>query len=120
MIAEAYILFLAFQDKLLSEGHYYIFLKEEQGGPANVLLLYHGVEGQGIASFKAFPGPFWALSRPAPHMEQRTCSKLGKEYIKAVYCHLAFLIYMQNTSCKMPGWMKQKLESRLTGETAIW
>ena len=45
-------------------------------------------------------------------MEQRTGSKLGKEYIKAVYCHLAYLTYMQNTSCEMLGWMKHKLESR--------
>ena len=38
------------------------------------------------------------------------CSKLGKEYVKAVYCHLAYLTYMQSTSCDMPGWMKHKLE----------
>ena len=43
-------------------------------------------------------------------------SKLGKEYIKAVYCHPAYLTHMQSTSCKMPGWMKHKLESRLWGE----
>ena len=54
-----------------------------------------------------------------PDMEQQTGSKLGKEYIKAVYCHPAYLIYMQNTSCKIPGWMKQKLESRLLGEISI-
>ena len=48
-----------------------------------------------------------------------TDSKLGKEYIKAVYCHPAYLIYMQNTSCKMPGWTKHKLESRLLGEISI-
>ena len=52
-------------------------------------------------------------------MEQRTDSKLGKEYVKAVYCHPAYLIYMQSTSCKMLGWMKHKLESRLPGETSI-
>ena len=46
-------------------------------------------------------------------MEQQIGSKLGKEYIKAVYCHLAYLTYMQSTSCEMPGWMKHKLESRL-------
>ena len=44
--------------------------------------------------------------------------KLGKEYDKAIYCHPAYLTYMQNTSCKMPGWMKHKLESRLQGETS--
>ena len=46
-------------------------------------------------------------------MEQQTGSKQEKEYIKAVYCHTAYLTYIQSTSCKMLGWMKQKLESRL-------
>ena len=49
-------------------------------------------------------------------MEQQTGSKLGKEYVKAVYCHPAYLTYMQSTSCQMPGWMKHRLESRLPGE----
>ena len=40
-----------------------------------------------------------------PDMEQQTGSKLGKEYVKAVYCHLAYLTYMQSTSCEMLGWM---------------
>ena len=52
-------------------------------------------------------------------MEQWTGSKLGKEYIKAIYCHPAYLTYVQSTSCKMPGWMKHKLESRLLGEISI-
>ena len=52
-------------------------------------------------------------------MEQRACLKLGKEYDKAVYCHFAYLTYMQSTSCEMPGWMKHKLESRLPGEIPI-
>ena len=47
-----------------------------------------------------------------PDTEQQTGSKLGKEYIKAVYCHPAYLTYMQSTSFEMPGWMKHKLESR--------
>ena len=46
-------------------------------------------------------------------MEQQTGSKSGKECIKAVYCHPAYLTYMQSTSCEMPGWMNHKLESRL-------
>ena len=54
-----------------------------------------------------------------PDMEQWTSSKLGKEYVKAVYCHPAYLTYMQSISCKMPGWMKHKLESRLPGEISI-
>ena len=52
-------------------------------------------------------------------MEQRTRSKLGKEYDKAEYCHPAYLTYMQSTSCEMPGWMKHKLKSRLLGEISI-
>ena len=54
-----------------------------------------------------------------PDMEQQTGSKLGKKYIKAVYCHLAYVTYMQSTSCKMPGWMKHKLESGLPGKISI-
>ena len=49
-------------------------------------------------------------------MEQQTGSKLGEEYVKAVYCHPAYLTYMQSTSCEMLGWMKHKLESRLLGD----
>ena len=47
-----------------------------------------------------------------PNMEQQTGSKLVKEYVKAVYCHSAYLTYMQSTSCEMPGWMNHKLVSR--------
>ena len=54
-----------------------------------------------------------------PDMEQQTDSKLGKEYVKAVYCHSAYITYMQSTSYEMPGWMKHKLESRLPGEISI-
>ena len=54
-----------------------------------------------------------------PDMEQQTGAKLGKEYIKAIYCHPAYLTYMQSTSYEMPGWMKHKLESRLPGEITI-
>ena len=54
-----------------------------------------------------------------PDIEQQTGSKLGKEYIKAVYCHTAYLTYLHSTSFKMPGWMKHKLESRLPGEISI-
>ena len=52
-------------------------------------------------------------------IEQETGSKLGKEYIKVIYCHPAYLTYMQRNSCKMPGWMNHKLESRLLGEISI-
>ena len=51
--------------------------------------------------------------------EQWAGSKLGKEYFKAVYCHPAYLTYMQSMSCEMAGWMKHKLESRLPGEISI-
>ena len=52
-------------------------------------------------------------------MEHQTDSILGKEYVKVVYCHPAYLTYMQSTLCEMLGWMKQKLESRLPGEISV-
>ena len=52
-------------------------------------------------------------------MEQQTGSKYEKEYVKVVYCHPAYLICMQSTSCEMLGWMKHKLESRLLGKISI-
>jgi len=52
-------------------------------------------------------------------MEKQTGSKLGKEYVKAVYHQPVYLTYMESTSCKMPGWIKHKLESRLLGEISI-
>ena len=52
-------------------------------------------------------------------MEKQTGSKLGKEYVKAVYCHPDYVTYMRSTSCEMLGWMKHKLESRLLGEISI-
>ena len=58
-------------------------------------------------------------SKLEPHMKQQIGSKLGKEYVKAVNCHPAYLTYMQSTSCEMPGWMKHKLKSRLLGELPI-
>ena len=54
-----------------------------------------------------------------PDMEQWTGSKLGKEYVKAIYCHPAYLTSMQSVSCEMLGWMKHKLESRLPGGISI-
>ena len=54
-----------------------------------------------------------------PDMEKWSGSKLGKEYIKAVYCHPAYLTDMQSTLSKMSGWMKLKLESRLLGEISV-
>ena len=51
--------------------------------------------------------------------KQQTASKLEKEYVQAVYCHSVYLTYMQSTSCEMPSWMKDKLESRLLGEMPI-
>ena len=52
-------------------------------------------------------------------MEQHTGSKLGKEYVKALYCHPAYLAYIQSTSSEMLDWIKQQLESRLPGEISI-
>ena len=54
-----------------------------------------------------------------PDMKQQTGSKSGKECIEAVYCHPAYLTYMQNASCEMPGWMKHKPESRLPGGISV-
>ena len=54
-----------------------------------------------------------------PDTEQQTGSKLGKGYVKAVYCLPAYLTYMQSTSCEMQGWMKHKLQSRWLGDTSI-
>ena len=51
--------------------------------------------------------------------DQETGSKLGKEYVKTVYCHPANLTHMQTTTCEMPGWMKHNLESRLPGEISV-
>ena len=64
---------------------------------------------------------FWFLAYQFPNMgmEQQIGSKSGKEYVKAVYCHPAYLIYMQSTSFEMLGWMKHKLESRLLEEISI-
>ena len=52
-------------------------------------------------------------------MEQQTGSKSGKEYVKVVYCHPAYLTYMQSASLEILDWMKHKLESRLPGEISI-
>ena len=52
-------------------------------------------------------------------MEQQTGSKQEKEYVKVVYCHPAYLTYMQSISYEMPGWMKHKLESKLLGEISM-
>ena len=54
-----------------------------------------------------------------PDMEWQTGSKLGKEYVKAVYCYPAYLTYMQSTSWETLGWKKHKLESRLPGEISV-
>ena len=68
---------------------------------------------------------FWEICMPVKKqqleldMEQQTGSKLGKEYVKAVYCYSAYLTYMQSTTWEMPGGMKHKLESRLLGEISI-
>ena len=49
------------------------------------------------------------------HMEQQTGSKLGKEYVKAIYCHTAYLTYIQSSSCEMPGWMNPQAGIKFTG-----
>ena len=54
-----------------------------------------------------------------PDIEQWTTSKLGEEYVKAVYCHPTYLTYIQSTSSEMLGWMKHKVELRLLGEISV-
>ena len=66
-----------------------------------------------------FAGRFFTTVSPGKTMEQWTSSKLAKQYVKAVYCHPANLIYMQSALHKMLGWMKLKLESRFLGEISI-
>ena len=61
----------------------------------------------------------YAGQKATVKLQQRTGSKLGKKYIKAVCCHPVYLTSMQSTSCKMQGWVKHKLESRLLGEISI-
>ena len=60
--------------------------------------------------------PYAGQEVTEPDMEQWTNSKLGKEYIKAKYCHPTYLTYVQSASCKMLGWITHKLESRLLGK----
>ena len=61
--------------------------------------------------------PDLSLEKPVSRSGSNTDSfQIGKEYVKAVYCHPAYLTYMQSTSCEMPGWMNHKLESRLLGK----
>ena len=64
-------------------------------------------------------GMYTGQEETEPDMEQQSSSKLEKEYVKAVYCHPAYLTYMQNTSWEMLGWKKHKLESRFLGEISI-
>ena len=66
-----------------------------------------------------FLGNLYAGQEATAKTRQWTGSKLGKEYVKAMYFHPVYLTYMQSTSCEMPGWMKHKLESRLLGEMTI-
>ena len=54
-----------------------------------------------------------------PDVEQQTGSEWEREYVKTVYCHHAYLTYMQGTSCEIPGWMTHKLKSRLLGEVSV-
>ena len=69
--------------------------------------------------FQVSKGVPWSTKGSRPNLPVTPGTKLGKEYVKAVYCHPAYLTYTQSTSCEMPGWMKHKLESRLLGEISI-
>ena len=91
-------------------------------GPNTHNLLHWASPTQGL---RALLHPVMPLANgdqgttPTWCMKQQTGSKSGKEYVKAVYCHLAYLTYMQSISCKMPGWMKYKWESRLPEEMSM-
>ena len=79
---------------------------------------------QGMRTANTWPA-FWEICMQVkkqqlePDMEQQTGSKLGKEHIRTVHCHLTYLTSMQSTSREMLGWMKYKLESRFQGEISI-
>ena len=79
----------------------------EMGIPDHLICLLRNLYAGQEATVRTGHGTAW------------TASRLGKEYIKVVYCHPTYLTYMQSTSCKMLGWMKHKLESRLLGEISI-
>ena len=81
--------------------------------------MIHTVKGFGVvnkAEIDVFPELFCRKQQLELDMEQWTGSKLGKEYVKAIYCHPAYLTYMQSTLRETLGWKKHKLESRLLGE----
>ena len=80
--------------------------------------------GQGLQLRSYFIGPLRPAQKPSGGMNvgpgpQPSGSNFGKEYIKGVYCHPAFLTSMRIASCKMPGWVKHKLESKFLGEISI-
>ena len=82
--------------------------------------LWKILQGEGIPDHLTYHlRNLYASEEATIRTEQWTCSKLGKEYVKVVYCHPACLIYMQSTSCEMLGWMKHNLESRVPGEISI-
>ena len=81
---------------------------QEMGIPDNLMCLLRNVPPEQVKK-----------QQLEPDMEQWTGSKLGREYVKAVYCQLAHLTYIQSMSCEMLGWMKHRLKSRLPGEISI-
>ena len=81
---------------------------QEMGIPDNLMCLLRNVPPEQVKK-----------QQLEPDMEQWTGSKLGKEYVKAVYCHPVYLTYMQSISYEMLGWIKHKLQSRLPGEISI-
>ena len=75
----------------------------------------------GIQDYLCFPRNLYADQEANVRIGHgiMDCFKIGKEYIKAVYCHPAYLTYMQSTPCEIRGWIKFKLGSRLPGEIPI-
>ena len=76
-----------------------------------------GDDGIPVELFQILKGD--AVRCCTQHMEKQTVSKLGKAYVKAVYCQPAYLTFMQSTLCKMPDCIKNNLESRLQGENSV-
>ena len=96
------------------------FLSPRKGVPLPLIPEYSGInKGQRVPDRSKTAHRKPLVKCFLTDKEQWTGSKLGKKYVKAAYCHPAYLTYVQTISCEMLGWMKHKLESRLLGEISI-
>ena len=78
--------------------------------------LWKILKEMGLSPYLSPKKPIYKSRNNRTEHGTKDSSKLGKEYIKAVYCYSAYLTYLQSTSCEIPGWMNHKVESRLPGE----